>query len=129
MKPLRACSPIRRTSSHARRRKCRNLSRTEGDLAAQRSGLEQGVLVCLGAAGGVLPLLVAPAHEREAPVGGSPQRAQSAPGLGGDLCCPADSRVADQLEHVIATTQSQQAKALLRILIAELPVNGKADIR
>src|SRR5271155_5531584 len=86
MKPLRACSPIRRTSSHARRRKCRNLSRTEGDLAAQRSGLEQGVLVCLGAAGGVLPLLVAPAHEREAPVGGGPQRAQSAPGLGGDLC-------------------------------------------
>lgn len=37
--------------------------------------------------------------------------------------------VADQLERVIATAQPQQAKALLRILIAGLCVNGKADIR
>ncbi len=36
--------------------------------------------------------------------------------------------VADQLEHVIATAPPQQAKVLLRILIAELRVNGKADI-
>lgn len=37
--------------------------------------------------------------------------------------------VADQLERVMATAPPQQAKALLRILIAELCVNGKADIR
>ncbi len=37
--------------------------------------------------------------------------------------------VADQLEHVIATTPPQQAKALMRTLVADLRVNGKADIR
>jgi site-specific DNA recombinase len=37
--------------------------------------------------------------------------------------------VADQLERVIATAPATQAKALLRILITELRVNGKDDIR
>jgi site-specific DNA recombinase len=36
---------------------------------------------------------------------------------------------ASQLERVIADGEPEQAKALLRILIAELRVNGKADIQ
>ncbi|HMH48470.1 MAG TPA: hypothetical protein VK538_12250 [Solirubrobacteraceae bacterium] len=37
--------------------------------------------------------------------------------------------VAGQLETLIADGQPEQIKALLRLLIAELRVNGKADIR
>jgi hypothetical protein len=37
--------------------------------------------------------------------------------------------VADELERMIATAPAPQAKALLRILIAGLRVNGKDDIR
>jgi hypothetical protein len=36
---------------------------------------------------------------------------------------------ASQLEAVIADGEPEQAKALLRILIAELRVNGKTDIQ
>jgi hypothetical protein len=36
---------------------------------------------------------------------------------------------ADQLEGVIANSEPEQAKALLRILIAELRVNSKTDIQ
>ncbi|HUN79821.1 MAG TPA: hypothetical protein VMU32_12915, partial [Solirubrobacteraceae bacterium] len=36
---------------------------------------------------------------------------------------------ADQLEGVIAQGEPEQAKALLRILIAELRVNNKTDIQ
>jgi site-specific DNA recombinase len=39
------------------------------------------------------------------------------------------SAVAGQLEHVIATTPAPEAKALLRVLIAEVRVNKKTDIR
>jgi hypothetical protein len=43
---------------------------------------------------------------------------------------PADlAATADQLEGVIAQGKPEQAKALLRILIAELRVNGKTDIQ
>jgi hypothetical protein len=38
-------------------------------------------------------------------------------------------RAASQLESVIADGEPEQAKALLRILIAELRVNGRHDIR
>jgi hypothetical protein len=42
---------------------------------------------------------------------------------------PADlARVADQLERVIAEGEPQKAKALLRLLIEELQVNGRAQI-
>jgi site-specific DNA recombinase len=37
--------------------------------------------------------------------------------------------IADQLESVVAQAEPQQAKALLRHLIAELKVNGRADIQ
>ncbi len=37
--------------------------------------------------------------------------------------------VADQLEEVIAEAEPQKAKALLRLLIEELRVNGRAEIR
>ena len=36
--------------------------------------------------------------------------------------------VANQLEHVIAEAEPQQAKALLRLLIEELRVNGRREI-
>jgi hypothetical protein len=44
------------------------------------------VLICLGSATGVLPFLVAPAHEREASIGGNSQRAESSPRLDRDPC-------------------------------------------
>jgi hypothetical protein len=37
--------------------------------------------------------------------------------------------MADQLENVIAKGEPEQAKALLRVPIAELRVNGKTDIQ
>jgi site-specific DNA recombinase len=37
--------------------------------------------------------------------------------------------IADQLDHLIANAEPQQAKALLRHLIAELKVNGRAEIQ
>jgi hypothetical protein len=37
--------------------------------------------------------------------------------------------MADRLENVIAKGEPEQAKALLRVLIAELRVNGKTDIQ
>jgi hypothetical protein len=38
-------------------------------------------------------------------------------------------QVADKLEWVIASGEPEKTKALLRLLIAELRVNGKADIQ
>ena len=37
--------------------------------------------------------------------------------------------VADHLEHVIAEADPQRAKALLRLLIKELHVNSRAEIK
>jgi hypothetical protein len=43
---------------------------------------------------------------------------------------PADlTAVADQLEHVLAEGEPQNAKALLRLLIQELRVDGRAQIQ
>jgi site-specific DNA recombinase len=36
--------------------------------------------------------------------------------------------VADQLDHVIAHGEPEQAKALLAILIADLQINGRAEV-
>jgi hypothetical protein len=46
------------------------------------------------------------------------------------VATPADlATAASQLENVIADGEPEQAKALLRLLIAELRVNGRHDIQ
>lgn len=52
-----------------------------------------------------------------------------APHEAGDAPTAADlAAVGDELEHVIAEAEPQKAKALLRVLIQELRVNGRAEI-
>ena len=54
----------------------------------------------------------------------------SAPDEAGRGPTPADlAAVADQLEHVLAEGEPQKAKALLRLLIQELRVDGRAQIQ
>ncbi len=55
--------------------------------------------------------------------------APSTPDEAGRAPTPADlADVADQLEHVIAEGEPQKAKALLRLLIEELRVDGRARV-
>jgi hypothetical protein len=56
--------------------------------------------------------------------------APSTPDEAGQAPTPADlAAVADQLDHVIADGEPQKAKALLRLLIQELRVDGRAQIQ